>query len=48
MASVNSLPVRPLLLQRTGFKWENKRSTDNCVQGKQLMIRDTGCTIMGI
>ena len=44
MASINSLPVRTLFLQNTSFKWENIRSTDTCVQGKQLMIRDSGCT----
>ena len=47
MASVNSLPIRTLFSRSTSFKWENIRSTDNCVQGKQLMIRDTGCTIRG-
>ena len=47
MASVNSLPIRALFSQSTSFKWENIRSTDTCVQGKQLMIRDTGCTIRG-
>ena len=47
MASVNSLPIRTLFSQSTSFKWENIRSTDTCVQGKQLMIRDTGCTIRG-
>ena len=47
MASVNSLPIRTLFSRSTSFKWENIRSTDTCVQGKQLMIRDTGCTIRG-
>ena len=47
MASVNSLPIRALFSRSTSFKWENIRSTDTCVQGKQLMIRDTGCTIRG-
>ena len=45
MASVNLLPIRTLLSRSTSFKWETIRSTDTCVQGKQLMIRDTGCTI---
>ena len=47
MASVNSLPIRTLFSQSTSFKWESIRSTDTCVQGIQLMIRDTGCTISG-
>ena len=47
MASVNSLPSRILFSQSTSFKWENIRSTDTCVQGKQLMIHDTACTIRG-
>ena len=47
MASVNSLPIRTLFSRSTSFKWENIRSTDTCVQGKQLMIRDTGCIIWG-
>ena len=47
MASVNSLPIRALFSRSTSFKCENIRSTDTCVQGKQLMIRDTGCTIRG-
>ena len=47
MASVNSLPVRTLLSRSTSFKWENIRSTDTCVQDKQPMVRDTGCTIRG-
>ena len=47
MASVNSLPIWILFSQSTSFKSENIRSTDTCVQGKQLMIRDTGCTIRG-
>ena len=47
MASVNSLPIRTLFSRNTSFKWENIRSTDTCVQGKQLMIRDTGSTIRG-
>ena len=45
MASVNSLPIQALFSQSTSFKWENIRSTYTCVQGKQLMIRDTVCTI---
>ena len=45
MASVNTLPIWTLFSRSTSFKWENIRSTDTCVQGKQLMIRDTGCTI---
>ena len=47
MASVNSLPIRTLFSRGTSFKLENIRSTDTCVQGKQLMIRDSGCTIRG-
>ena len=47
MISVNSLPIRTLFSRSTSFKWENIRSTDTCVQGKQLMICDTGCTIEG-
>ena len=47
MASVNSLLIRTLFSQSTSFKWENIRSTDTCVQGKQLMIRGTGSTIRG-
>ena len=47
MASVNSLPIRTLFSRSTSFKWENIRSTDTCVQGKQLMICDTGGTIKG-
>ena len=47
VTSVNSLPIRTLFSRSTSFKWENIRSTDTCVQGKQLMIRDTGCTIRG-
>ena len=47
MASVNSLPIRALFSRSTSFKSENIRSTDTGVQGKQLMIRDTGCTIRG-
>ena len=47
MASINSLPIRPLFLRSTCFKWEDIRSTDTCVQGKQLMIRNTGCTMRG-
>ena len=47
MASVNLLPIRTLFSRSTSFKWENIRSTDTCVQGKQLMICDTGCTIRG-
>ena len=44
MVSVNSLPIRTLLLRSTSLKWKSIRSTDTCVQGKQLMISDTGCT----
>ena len=47
MASFNSLPIRTLFSRSTSFKWENIRSTDTCVQGKQLMIHDSGCTIRG-
>ena len=47
MASVNSLPIRTLFSRSTSFKWENIRSTNTCVQGKQLTIRDTGCTVRG-
>ena len=47
MASVNSLPIRTLFSRSTSFKWENILSRDTCGQGKQLMIRDTGCTIRG-
>ena len=47
MASVDSLPIRTLFSRSTSSKWENIRSTDTCVQGKQLMIHDTGCTIRG-
>ena len=47
MASVNSLPIRALFSRSTSFKWENIRSMDTCVQGKQLMIRDTSCIIRG-
>ena len=47
MALVNSLPIWTLFSRSTSFKWENIRSTDTCAQGKQLMIRDTGCTIRG-
>ena len=47
MASVNSLPIWTLSSRSTSFKWENIRSTDTCVQGKQLMIGDTDCTIRG-
>ena len=36
-----------LFSRSTSFKWENIRPTDTCVQGKQLTIRDTGCTIRG-
>ena len=46
-ASVNSLPVRILFSRSRSFKWENMRSTDTCMQGKQLMVRNTGCTIRG-
>ena len=45
MASVNSLPTRTRFSRSTRFKWEDILSTDTCLQGKQLMIRDTGCTI---
>ena len=47
MASVNLLPIWTLFSRSTSFKWENIRSTDTCVQGKELMIRDTGCKIKG-
>ena len=47
MASVKSLPIRTLFSRSTSFKCENIRSTDTWVQGKQLTIRDTGCTIRG-
>ena len=47
MALVNSLPIRTLFSRSTSIKWENIRSTDTCVQGTQLVIRDTGCTIKG-
>ena len=47
MASVNSLPIRTLFSQSTSFKWQSIRSTDACVLGIQLMIRDTGSTIRG-
>ena len=47
MASVNSLPIRTLFSRSTSFKWENIRSTDTCVQSKQLMIHHTGCTVRG-
>ena len=47
MASDNSLPIWTLFSRSTSFKWENIRSTGTCVQGKQLIIRDTGCTIRG-
>ena len=47
MTSINSLPIRTLFSRRTSLKWKNIRSTDTCVQGKQLMIGDTGCTIRG-
>ena len=47
MASVNSLPIWTLFSRSTSFKWENIRSTNTCVQGKQLTIRDTGCTVRG-
>ena len=47
MASVNSLPIWTLFLQSMSFKWENIRPTDTCMQGKQLMIGDTSCTIRG-
>ena len=43
MASV-SLPIRTLFSRSTSFKWENIRLTDVCVQSKQLIIRDIGCT----
>ena len=44
MASDHPLPIRTLFSRSTSFKWENIRSTDTCVQGKQLMIRDTSDT----
>ena len=44
---VDSLPIRTLLSRSTIFTWEKIRSTDACVQGRQLMIRNTGCTIGG-
>ena len=47
MASVNSLPTRTQFSRNTSFKWENIHSTDTCLQSKQLMMRDTGCTIRG-
>ena len=47
MASINSLPIRTLFSRSTSFKWKNERSKYTCVQGKQLMICDTGCTIRG-
>ena len=47
MASVNLLPIWTLFSQSTSFQWENIRWTDTCVQGKQLMICDTGCTMRG-
>ena len=47
MASVNLLPIWTLFSRSTSFKWENMCSTDTCVQSKQQMIRDTGCTIRG-
>ena len=43
MASVNSLLIRTLFSRSTSFKWESILSTDTCVQGKYLMIRDTSC-----
>ena len=45
MVSVNPLPIRTMLPPSTSFKWKSIHSTDICVQGKQLMIRDTGGTI---
>ena len=47
MASVNSLPIRTLFSRSTSLKWEKIRLMDACVQGKQLMICDTDCTIRG-
>ena len=47
MEPVNSLSIRILFSRSASFKWESIRSTDTCVQGKQLMIRDTGRTIRG-
>ena len=47
MASVNSLSIQTLFARSTSLKWKNIRSTDTCVQGKQPMIRDIGCTIRG-
>ena len=47
MEPVNSLSIRILFSRSTSFKWENIRSTDTFVQGKQLMIRGTGCTMKG-
>ena len=48
MTSVNSLPIQTLFSPSMSFKWENVRLTDTCMQAKQLMIRDTGCTIKGL
>ena len=47
MVSVNSLPIRTLFSRSMSFRWENICSIDTCMHGKQLMIRDTGCTIKG-
>ena len=47
MVSVNSLVIRTLFSRSTSFEWENIRSTHTCAQGKQLMIRDTGCKTWG-
>ena len=46
MVSVDSLPIRTLFSRCTSLKWQNILM-DTCVQGKRLMIRDTGCTISG-
>ena len=45
MVSVNLLVIRTLFSRSTSFEWENISSTHTCVQGKQLIIRDTGCAI---
>ena len=47
MASVYSLPIRTLFSRSMSFKWENIRSTVTCVQGRQLLIRNTGSIIRG-
>ena len=46
MTSINSLLIRTLFSRSTSFKLKNIPPTDTCVQGKQLTIRDAGCTIM--